>query len=386
MRWLSGMRLLIKRGSDGYSANQPGAMTVADVAAARRNQVPLGIAYMVGSTAMFAGGNAVVKWQLATYPLGEVAFGRTLFAFLTVAAIVLPRAGWSVLRTRRYREHLQRGLSQFGSMLCWFLAVSVLSLGSATAIGFAAPLFTTLLSIVILKEKVGIHRWSALIVGFVGVLMITHPGSGTLTYGALFALGNAVLISTVAIAIRRMSMTELAETLTLYQMSIMTLCTAGLLTLGFQAPHLGRRADGRACRGRQRSRPVLVDALAVIGAALGSGAVQLPFAGMGNDPRLRGVGGRADPGPASRFRDRCRLGSLYPVARDLTSPPPGGPSAAAGVAPPSYFPAQKAGFRRRHKGSGQGGIEQKNSPGDAGGRGEVGGIGRRGITARAAWP
>jgi drug/metabolite transporter (DMT)-like permease len=124
-------------------------------------------------------------------------------------------------------------------MLCWFLAVSVLSLGSATALGFAAPLFTTLLSIVILKEKVGIHRWSALMVGFVGVLMITHPGTGTLTYGALFALGNAVLISTVAIAIRRMSMTESAETLTLYQMSIMTLCTAGLLTLGFQAPHLG---------------------------------------------------------------------------------------------------------------------------------------------------
>jgi drug/metabolite transporter (DMT)-like permease len=123
-------------------------------------------------------------------------------------------------------------------MLCWFLAVSVLSLGSATAIGFAAPLFTTLLSIVILKEKVGTHRWSALMVGFVGVLLITHPGSGTLTYGALFALGNAVLISTVAIAIRRMSMTESTETLTLYQMSIMTLCTAGLLTLGFRSPHL----------------------------------------------------------------------------------------------------------------------------------------------------
>ena len=128
---LLGVRLLIKKGSDGHPANRPGAITVAEAAAARRNQVPRGIAYMAGSTAMFAGGNAVVKWQLATYPLGEVAFGRTLFALLTVAAIVLPRSGWSVLRTRRYREHLQRGLSQFGSMLCWFLAVSVLSLGSA---------------------------------------------------------------------------------------------------------------------------------------------------------------------------------------------------------------------------------------------------------------
>ena len=105
-------------------------MTVADVAG--RNQTPLGIAYMVGSTVMFAGGNAVVKWQLANYPLGEVAFGRTLFAFLTAVAIVLPHVEWSVLRTRRYREYLQRGLSQFGSMPCWFIAVGVLSLGSAT--------------------------------------------------------------------------------------------------------------------------------------------------------------------------------------------------------------------------------------------------------------
>src|SRR5205807_7997769 len=137
----------------------------------------------------------------------------------------------------RYREHLQRGLSQFGSMTCMFLALRVLSLGSATAISFSAPLFTTLLSVVVLKEKVGIHRWSALILGFIGVLVVTHPGAGTLTMGALFALGNAVLISTVAIAIRRMSMTESTETLTLYQMSIMTVCTAGLLTLGFRAPH-----------------------------------------------------------------------------------------------------------------------------------------------------
>jgi hypothetical protein len=66
-----------------------------------------GIAYMVGSTIMFAGGNAVVKWELET-PLGEVAFLRTRLAFLTVAAIVLPAAGWAVLRSRRYREHLQR--------------------------------------------------------------------------------------------------------------------------------------------------------------------------------------------------------------------------------------------------------------------------------------
>src|SRR5579872_4944875 len=104
-------------------------MTLPDPQVARRNQIPRGIAYMVASTVMFAGGNAVVKWEVAVYPLGEVAFFRALFALTAVVVMILPRTGWSVLRTRRYRAHIQRGLSQFGSMTCWFLAVSVLSLG-----------------------------------------------------------------------------------------------------------------------------------------------------------------------------------------------------------------------------------------------------------------
>jgi drug/metabolite transporter (DMT)-like permease len=211
-------------------------MTAADIAATRHNQVPRGIFFMVISTVMFSVVNAIVKWELARYPVGEVAFCRSIFAFSTVAIIVLPHSGWGVLRTRRYREHLQRGLSQFGSMCCMFLALRVLSLGSATAISFSAPLFTTLLAILILKEKVGVHRWSALVVGFVGVLVVTHPGAESLNYGAFFALANAVLISTVAVAIRRMSATESIATLTLYQMAIIAVCTLFLLPLGFRLP------------------------------------------------------------------------------------------------------------------------------------------------------
>src|SRR5215212_2430413 len=158
-------------------------MSIAEPQITRRNKIPRGIAYMVASTVMFAGVNAIVKWELETYPIGEVAFFRSLFAFLAVAAMILPRTGISVLRTRRYREHLQRGLSQFGSMTCMFVAFRMLSLGSAIAISFSAPLFTTLLSILILKERVGVHRWSALMAGFVGVLVITHPGAAMLNAG-----------------------------------------------------------------------------------------------------------------------------------------------------------------------------------------------------------
>src|SRR5262249_23733684 len=129
-----------------------------------------------------------------------------------------------------------RGLSQFGSMTCMFLAFRLMPLGAAVAVSFAAPLFTTLLSAVVLKDEGGIHRWSALIVGFFGVVILTRPGPAMLHGGALFALANAVLISSVAVAIRRMSITESTETLIIYQMAVITLCTLFLLPLGFAMP------------------------------------------------------------------------------------------------------------------------------------------------------
>jgi len=202
----------------------------------RQDQIPLGILYMVGSSILFAGVNAIVKLEVALYPVGEVAFFRSLFALVPCYLLILPRSGLSVLRTERWADHIKRALSQFCSMMCIFLAFQVMPLAGAIAISFSAPLFTTLLSIVLLKEKVGIHRWSALIVGFLGVLFVTKPGADTLQSGALFALANAVLISSVAIAIRRMSATESTETLTFYQLTLITVFTALLLPLGFRAP------------------------------------------------------------------------------------------------------------------------------------------------------
>ena len=153
-------------------------MTIAEAPASRRNQLSRGIFYMVISTVAFAGVNAIVKWELAFYPVGEVAFYRSLFALVVVAVAIIPRRGIAVFRTNRLRAHLQRGVSQFGSMSCMFVAFSLMPLGSAVAVSFAAPLITTLLSIVVLKERVGVHRWTALALGLVGVVVIAHPGAG----------------------------------------------------------------------------------------------------------------------------------------------------------------------------------------------------------------
>ncbi len=202
----------------------------------RQDMIPLGIFYMIGSTVLFAGVNAAVKWEVALYPVGEVAFFRSLFALVPCYLLILPRTGLGVLRTRRWPDHVKRALSQMCSMMSIFLAFQLMPLAGAVAISFSAPLFTTLLSILVLKERVGVHRWSALAVGFLGVLFVTRPGAGTLQLGAGFALANAVMISTVAIAIRRMSATESTETLTIYQLSLIALFTALLLPFGFAVP------------------------------------------------------------------------------------------------------------------------------------------------------
>jgi drug/metabolite transporter (DMT)-like permease len=204
--------------------------------APRRDQIPLGILHMVGASLLFALVNAMVKWEVARYPVGEVAFFRSLFSLVPCYLMILPRTGMAVWRTGRRFDHVKRAVSQFSSMMCIFIAFSLMPLADAIAISFSSPLFTTLLSIVILKERVGVHRWTALFVGFLGVLVVTHPGAGSFQWGAAFALANAILISTVAIAIRRMSATESTETLTIYQLTLITMFTAMLLPFGFAVP------------------------------------------------------------------------------------------------------------------------------------------------------
>jgi drug/metabolite transporter (DMT)-like permease len=104
------------------------------------------------------------------------------------------------------------------------------------AINFSAPLFTALVAIMLLKEHVGLVRWSALIAGFLGVLIVTNPGAETFQLGAVFAIANAVLYGSVTAAVRGMTATESAETLLMYQMVLITAFFALLLPFGVAVP------------------------------------------------------------------------------------------------------------------------------------------------------
>jgi drug/metabolite transporter (DMT)-like permease len=216
-----------------------GADTQAQVSAtriARRDHIPLAIFYMIASGAVFNCANAASKWLIATYPIGEVLFVRTLVALITMAAFILPAAGLAVYRTQRLRAHLMRATSQVGSQTMLLIAFSLMPLAGVTAIMFSSPIFSTLASAYFLKETVGPVRWIVLLIGFLGVLVIASPGADSFSVGALFALGNAVLFGTVVAGVRGMASTESAETLIMFQLTLLTIAYAFALLLGFTTP------------------------------------------------------------------------------------------------------------------------------------------------------
>jgi drug/metabolite transporter (DMT)-like permease len=202
----------------------------------RREHIPLGIAYMVAATILFAASSAASKWLVATYPVGEVLFTRTAVSLITCALFILPRTGFAVFHTQRLSHHVMRSVSQGFSQTFLLIAFSLMPLAGAIAINFSSPLFATLVSALLLKEAVGMARWAALLVGFCGVLIVTNPGADSFQIGALFALANAVLYGSVTAAVRGMTATESAETLTLYQLTLLTAFFTLLLPLGWVTP------------------------------------------------------------------------------------------------------------------------------------------------------
>ena len=202
----------------------------------RIERIPLGILYMISATAVFAASSAISKLLVVRYPVGEVLFARNIVGIVLVGGFVLPRLGLGVFETRKLPAHFARSVSQGCSQTFILLAFSMMPLAGAVAINFSAPLFATLVAAFMFREAVGRARWLALLVGFLGVLLVTHPGAGTFQLGSLFALGNAVLYGSVTVGVRRMTATESTETLTIYQLVFLT-CFFGLsLPFAFVMP------------------------------------------------------------------------------------------------------------------------------------------------------
>jgi drug/metabolite transporter (DMT)-like permease len=178
----------------------------------------LGIAYRVMAMACMACLAAIVKWTgQRGAPVFEIIFFRNLFAFVPLGLYIWRTSGLPVLRTRRPIGHLTRSAIGLFGMTCGFSAVQHLPLTEATAFNFASPLFMTALSAMILHEPVGRHRWAAVLVGFVGVLIMVRPEPGHMNLvGVSLALGSAVGSAGAMVAIRQIAATEKGPTIVFY--------------------------------------------------------------------------------------------------------------------------------------------------------------------------
>lgn len=171
---------------------------------------------MMLSILLFSLMDASVKWLGAVYPTTQIMFLRCFVALLPVLVIVFMRGGIGILRTQQKKLHLLRSLMGIAAMGLAFYAFSLMRLADAVSILHTAPLFMTALSVILLRERVGIRRWSAVLIGFAGMLLVVRPGAGMLESGSLFMLGAAFLIGCTTIVIRHLSKADDPVCITFY--------------------------------------------------------------------------------------------------------------------------------------------------------------------------
>ncbi len=176
---------------------------------------------MLGATLLAAVMNSVARHVMETVEPVELVFFRNLFAFFFVIPM-LWRVGLGPLKTQRFGMHLGRAGLNVVNMMVWFTAISLAPLAEVTALGFSAPIFATILSVVFFREVVGLRRWSAIIVGFIGTMIILQPGFDTVTVGHGLTLSAAVMWAGVLLIIKSLSRTESSITIVAYMSILMT--------------------------------------------------------------------------------------------------------------------------------------------------------------------
>jgi len=203
-------------------------------------QVALGMGLRLVSALALALMFAGVKW-VGQRGAGvvETLFYRQIGSAVCAAAFVAVGPGFRSLRTKRFGAHAMRMGIGVVAMLLNFLMVRVLPLAEATAIGFSVPIFATLLAATVLGEPTGRWRWGAVLVGFLGVLVIIQPGSGHIsTYGGLVALGAVISTACATIAIRHLGATEAVAT------TVFWFGLTSLVPLGLAMPFVARAHEG----------------------------------------------------------------------------------------------------------------------------------------------
>ncbi len=197
----------------------------------------LGFLYMFLSVCAFSLMDLIVKWS-ENYPVGEVLFFRGFFGIIPILFLIPKDRYFDFYKTNRPFLHFKRCVSGLIAIVAIFIALRKLPLATVVSITFAAPVFTTVMSIFFLSEKVGLYRWLAVLVGFIGILVISEPGFSSLNFYYIYPIIFCLGLSYVAIAIRQLSSTEPVWLIGLYFSFSIMLISFITLPQGWVLPNL----------------------------------------------------------------------------------------------------------------------------------------------------
>lgn len=181
--------------------------------------------------------DVMAKWLTAHYTPLQIIFVRNLLALPIIAAIAVSFAGRTALRSGHLRLHAVRGLLSVCAAYTFFSGLRLLPLAEATSLVFAAPIFITALSVPLLGEHVGWRRWSAVLAGFVGVLVIVRPGAATFQPASLLIVATAMFYALMMISARWIGRHENLWTMMFYVVLFPTLYSGLVVPFQWQTVH-----------------------------------------------------------------------------------------------------------------------------------------------------
>ena len=175
-----------------------------------------GIGLMTGSATVFAMKDGFAKHLAGIYPVAELVWAQYTLLLVMVLPFILWRYGRPGLMAKRPWSQMLRGALGVAMVALFYLAIQDIPLADATALAFISPVVVTLLSPWILKEKVGLRRWAAVIIGFGGILLIVQPGFQEIRIGTVYGLASGVVFALFQIATRKLAQQETPMVTVLY--------------------------------------------------------------------------------------------------------------------------------------------------------------------------
>lgn len=227
-----------------------------------------GIGFLILGMLIISLQAVAVKWIGGSYPVLEMVVLRNLVALPFTLLFFRSEGGRGLPATRQFRLQFIRGLFLFLSYTTFMMGLAALPLAEVESIRFSGPMMITLLSMVLLGEKVELRRWLALVVGFLGVLLIVRPGSASFNLGSIFILISVLFYALTVISTRKLQTTDSSATMAFFSSLVYLAAALTLVPLTLLVGELPNAHPGIAFLFRNWTIPTLIDGIIMGGLGL----------------------------------------------------------------------------------------------------------------------